>query len=65
MRTQFYLKQFVMKRNIDRSAPRGKMQILPIAMTFLISALIHGFYVGYYLAFLGFGLLDFNYKVAE
>ena len=65
MRTQFYLKHFVMMRNLDRSVPRGKTQPFPIAMTFLVSALIHGFYVGYYLAFLGFGLLDFNFKLAE
>ena len=65
MRTQYYLKHFVMMRQMDRSLPRGKMQGLPIAMTFLVSASIHGFYVGYYVMFIGAGLLDFTYKLAE
>lgn len=65
MRTQYYLKHYVMMRQIDRSLPRGQMQGFPIAITFIVSALNHGFFAGYYILFFGAGLLEFSYRLGE
>ena len=41
------------------------MQALPIAITFMVSALNHGFFAGYYILFFGAGLLEFSYRLGE
>ena len=37
-----WLKYYVMLRLMDRKAPKGKMQILPLVMTFMASGVWHG-----------------------
>lgn len=39
---------------IDKSKPREAIQIFPIAATFISSCVWHGYYGGYYLAFISF-----------
>ena len=48
---------------MDRSKPRNVMQVKPLLMTFMFSALFHGFYAGYYLIFAGGFLYELSYKV--
>ena len=50
-------------RLMDRTLPRGSMQLGAILKTFAISAFFHGFYIGYYLFFAGLFLLDFGWKL--
>ena len=50
---------------MDRSKPKGKVQVFPILATLLVSAYFHGFYIGYYLCFILFGVLEFSWKLAE
>ena len=63
MRTQHWLKYYVMLRFMDRTKPRGSFQLDAILKTFLVSAFFHGFYIGYYLFFFGLFLLDFAWKL--
>ena len=63
MRTQHWLKYYVMMRFMDRTKPRGSMQLGAIIKTFIVSAFFHGFYIGYYLFFSGLFLLDFAWKL--
>lgn len=65
MRTQYWLKYYVMIPLLDRSKPKNAVQLFPIVATFMISALWHGFYVGYYGAFAGFALISVMAKVFE
>ena len=51
-----------MLRWIDRKAPRGKVQLGPYFLVFIVSALWHGFYFGYYVLFSGLALIDFAWK---
>ena len=37
-----WLKYYVMLRLMDRKAPKGKMQILPLVLTFMASGVWHG-----------------------
>ena len=57
MQTQTWLKYYVLARLVDRSKPRGTLQVLPLLATFVISALWHGFFFGFYALFLGLALL--------
>merc|ERR1712223_2130119 len=52
-----------MMRLMDRTLPRGSMQLGAILKTFAVSAFFHGFYIGYYLFFFGLFLLDFAWKL--
>ena len=47
---------------MDRSLPRGSFQLKAVLTTFLVSAFFHGFYIGYYLFFIGLFLLDLACK---
>ena len=49
---------------MDRSKPRGKPQILPTILTFLISAAWHGLATGMFVAFFMCSLLDQITKAA-
>ena len=63
MRTQHWLKYYVMMRSMDRSLPRGTFQLKAIIKTFSISAIFHGYYIGYYLFFSGLFLMDLAWKL--
>ena len=65
MRTQFFLKRFVMMRALDRTKPKNRIQAGPIALSFFVSAFFHGWYISYYFTFVGFGSLEFAWKLAE
>ena len=57
-----WLKYYWMLRWMDRSQPRGKIQLGPFMLTFIVSPLWHGFYFGYFAFFTGLGLMDFTWK---
>ena len=63
MRTQYWLKYYVMIPLLDRSKPKNATQIFPVFITFLTSALWHGFYFGYYGTFIGFALAVVMWKM--
>ena len=63
MRTQHWLKYYVMLRSMDRSLPRNAFQLKAIVWTFAVSAGFHGLYVGYYLFFAGLFILDLSTKL--
>ncbi len=48
-----WLKYYVMLRLMDRSKPRGQMQVYPMVMTFLASAVWHGIEPGFFVFFMG------------
>merc|ERR1719264_641657 len=50
---------------MDRSKPKGKVQVFPILAALIVSAFFHGFYIGYYFTFILFGGLEFSWKLAE
>ena len=56
-----WLKYYVYLRLIKKDN-RG-IQIVPILTTFVVSAIWHGFYPGYYLFFISSGLLDYQFKL--
>lgn len=60
---QNWLKYYVLLRLMDRTKPRGAMQVFPLIATFVISAYWHGFFFGYYSFFIGLGLMDIAWKV--
>ena len=50
----YWLKYYVMLPLMDKSVPRGKMQIKPMLATFLASALWHGcLELGFWVMFIG------------
>ena len=56
-----WLKYYVFLRMINK----GKsVSLKPILTTFVVSAIWHGFYPGYFLFFISAGLLDYNFKKA-
>lgn len=57
-----WLKYYVFLRMLD-STKRGGVQLKPILITFLVSAVWHGFYPGYYFFFVAAGLMDYTFKV--
>ena len=61
MRTQHWLKYYVMMRNMDRDLPRKTPQMFPKLWAFFVSALFHGYYIGYVLFFLGLFLIDIGW----
>ena len=60
--SHLWLKYYIMLRWIDRKLPRGKMQMGPYMLVFLVSAVWHGFFFGFYAFFSGLGLMDFTWK---
>lgn len=58
-----WLKYYVYLRLIKKDK-RG-IQIVPILTTFVVSAIWHGFYPGYYLFFISSGLLDYQFKLGS
>lgn len=58
-----WLKYYVYLRLMRKD--RKGVQLMPIMMTFAISAIWHGFYPGYYLFFLSSGVMDYIFKLGE
>jgi MBOAT, membrane-bound O-acyltransferase family len=57
-----WLKYYVYLRMIK---PGQHIQIVPILMTFVVSAIWHGFYPGYFLFFISSGLMDYIFKLGQ
>ena len=51
-----------MVRLLDKTKPKGQVQVLPLAAVFITSAYWHGFYFGYYAFFTGVFLMDLAWK---
>jgi len=58
-----WLKHYVYLRQLDNSK-RGGFNFRATFVTFIMSAIWHGFYSGYYVFFIGAGLMDYHFKVA-
>lgn len=56
-----WLKYYVYLRLIKKD--KKGIQIIPILTTFVVSAIWHGFYPGYYLFFISSGLMDYIFKL--
>lgn len=65
MRIQSWLKNYVYIKTLDPTKPRGAVQMLPTLLTFFASAIWHGFYVGFFMTFLGFAFFDQLQKMIE
>lgn len=63
MGVQNWIKNYLYMRLIDRSKPKGAIQILPLMAVFFASAYWHGFFFGYYSFFIGLGMLDIAWKM--
>ncbi len=62
---QEWLKYYVLLRLMDKSKPRHAIQTMPIVMTFLVSAIWHGFYFSFYGYMSGFLLVIISFKMAQ
>lgn len=58
-----WLKYYVYLRLVKKD--KKGIQIVPILSTFVVSAIWHGFYPGYYLFFISSGLLDYQFKLGS
>lgn len=58
-----WLKYYVYLRLIKRD--KKGIQLVPIISTFIVSAIWHGFYPGYYLFFLASGIMDYIFKLGS
>lgn len=58
-----WLKYYVFLR-IVKKGQKG-VQIVPILTTFLVSAIWHGFYIGYFYFFISSGLNDYTFKLGS
>ena len=65
MRTQEWLKYYVMLRFTNRSLPRGQLQPWALAGTFAVSAAFHGYYHGYYSFFFALCVIDVAWKIGD
>ena len=62
MRTQHWLKYYIMLRHMDRTKSKGKFQLMPLILTFATSSFFHGLYPGYSIFFSGLFILDLAWK---
>ena len=62
MRTSHWLKYYVMIPLIDRSKPKGSSHLMPVFATFMVSAIWHGLYFGYFGCFINLALCDIMFK---
>jgi len=58
-----WLKYYVYMRLLNRN--KKGVQIVPIISTFVVSAIWHGFYPGYYMFFISSGLMDYSFKLGS
>jgi lysophospholipid acyltransferase len=59
-----WLKHYVYVRQLDNKQ-RGHVNGNAAMITFVVSAVWHGFYPGYYVFFIGAGLMDVHFKFTE
>jgi lysophospholipid acyltransferase len=59
-----WLKYYVFLRLLSNDRKNRGLNILPAFMTFLVSAIWHGFYSGYFVFFIAAGFLDAQEKLA-
>ena len=57
-----WLKYYVYLRMVRKDR---KVSLAPILSTFIVSAVWHGFYPGYFLFFISSGLNDYLFKIGE
>jgi lysophospholipid acyltransferase len=57
-----WLKYYVFLRQLDNKK-RGGSTIKAAMATFLVSAIWHGFYPGFFVFFIGAGLMDYQNKL--
>ena len=62
MRTQHFLKYYIMLRQMDRNKSKGSFQLMPLIFTFGTSTFFHGLYPGYSFFFVGLFVLDIAWK---
>ena len=62
---QRWLKYYIYLKLIDRDVPRGTYQLKAFFCTFIVSAVWHGFYPGYYFALLSIGLAGLSFNKFE
>jgi len=65
IRTQEWLKYYVMLRFTDRKLPRGILQPWALFGTFAVSACFHGLYHGYYSFFFSLMMIDVAWKIGD
>jgi len=58
MRTQHWLKYYVMVRQMDRTQSKKTPQLWPKVYAFAMSSVFHGYYIGYSLFFFGLFFID-------
>ena len=58
-----WLKYYIMLRLLDRTKPKGQMQVGPMAATFILSAAWHGCQLGFFLMFIGFSMMEYICKL--
>ena len=58
-----WLKYYVMLRLMDRTKPKTQMQVVPMAVTFVVSAAWHGMEIGFFAMFIGFAFMEYFIKV--
>jgi lysophospholipid acyltransferase len=56
-----WLKNYVFIRVIRRDGGKNKSSILPMFLTFIVSAVWHGLYPGYFVFFLSGAMFDYFY----
>ena len=62
MCTQSWIKYYVLMRFIDRKQAKGKIQAVPLLLSFVFSAIWHGVDVGYFAFFITLFFNDFIAK---
>ena len=60
-----WLKYYVMLRLMDRKKPRGQMQLVPMLLTFIVSAVWHGPRIGFLILFIGLAFKEYFFKTAS
>lgn len=59
-----WLKYYVFLRQLDNKK-RGGSNLRAAMITFLVSAIWHGFYPGFFVFFIGAGLMDYQNRLQE
>ena len=62
MCTQSWIKYYILMRLLDRNKPKGKVQAMPLFLSFIFSAIWHGVDLGYFVFFITLFFNDFIAK---
>jgi lysophospholipid acyltransferase len=65
MATQTWLKYHVYMRLLPNDRNKKTNNFLPTMATFMVSAIWHGFYFGFFVFFFSLGILDYMYKLGN